>query len=107
MTTRTYLKLDPKIAPVKVGILPIVKKIGDDARTVFKQLSEDFVCEYDEAGSVGKRYARFDEIGTPFCVTIDSDNYAAGNVTVRHRDSMQQEIVAISELNNWLRERLR
>jgi glycyl-tRNA synthetase len=106
-TTRTYLKLDPKIAPVKVGVLPVVKKIGDDARVIFKQLSEDFVCEYDEAGSVGKRYARFDEIGTPFCVTIDSDNYAAGNVTVRHRDSMEQEIVAISELNAWIGKRVK
>lgn len=104
---RTYLKLDPKIAPIKVGVLPVVKKLSEEGKKIYGQLSEDFVCEYDEAGSVGKRYARMDEIGTPFCVTIDSENYDAGNVTVRHRDSMEQEIVAISELNNWLRERLR
>lgn len=105
--TRTYLKLDPKVAPIKVWVLPIVKKLGHLAKEIYSQLSEDFVCEYDEVASVGKRYARFDEIGTPFCVTIDTDNYDAGNVTVRHRDSMQAETVKISELNNYIRERLK
>lgn len=100
---RSYLKLSPKIAPVKVGILPIVKKLGDQAREIYALLSEDMVCEYDEVGSVGKRYARMDEIGTPFCITIDSENYDAGNVTVRHRDSTEQEIVAISELREWIK----
>ncbi len=104
---RTYLKLNPKVAPIKVWVLPIVKKIWDLAKQVYFQLSEDFVCEYDEVGSVGKRYARMDEIGTPFCVTIDSDNYEAGNVTIRHRDSMQQEVVAIEELNSYIKERLK
>ncbi len=104
---RSYLKLDPKLAPIKVWVLPVVKKIWDLAKEVYAQLSENFVCEYDEVGSVGKRYARMDEIGTPFCVTIDTDNYEAGNVTVRHRDSMEQEIVAISELNEYIRERIR
>lgn len=65
------------------------------------------MCEYDDAGSVGKRYARMDEVGTPFCVTIDSENYDAGNVTVRHRDTMDQEIVALSELNQYIREKLK
>ena len=100
---RSYLKLSSKIAPVKVGILPIVKKLGDQAREIYALLSEDMVCEYDEVGSVGKRYARMDEIGTPFCITIDSENFDAGNVTVRHRDSMEQEIVAISELREWIK----
>lgn len=104
---RTYLRLDPKVAPIKVWVLPIVKKIGNLAKEVYSQLSEDFVCEYDEVASVGKRYARFDEIGTPFCVTIDSENFDAWNVTVRHRDTMEQEIVAITELNNYIRERLK
>lgn len=104
---RNYLKLSPKIAPIKVGVLPVVKKLSEEGKKIYAQLSEDFVCEYDEAGSVGKRYARMDEIGTPFCVTIDSENYDAGNVTVRHRDSMQQEIVAISDLNTWIQERIR
>jgi glycyl-tRNA synthetase len=103
---RTYLKLDPKVAPIKVWVLPIVKKLWEEAKKIYTQLSEDFICEYDEVGSVGKRYARMDEIGTPFCVVIDSDNYEAGNITVRHRDSMEQEIVAISELNSFLKERI-
>jgi glycyl-tRNA synthetase len=104
---RKVLKLDPRVAPVKVWVLPIVKKIWDDARKVFAQLTEDFICEYDESGTVGKRYARFDEIGTPFCVTIDSENFAAWNVTVRYRDSMQQELVAISELNQFIHNKMR
>lgn len=107
MTKRIYLKLDPKVAPIKVWVLPVVKKIGDDARKVFHQLTEDFLCEYDEAGSVGKRYARFDEIGTPFCVTIDSDNFAQGKVTVRYRDTMQQVLVDISELNDFIHKELK
>nr|MDD3719803.1 glycine--tRNA ligase [Candidatus Gracilibacteria bacterium] len=104
---RTYLKLDPKVAPIKVGVLPVVKKISDIAKPIFKQLAEDFVCEYDDVGSVGKRYARFDEIGTPFCVTIDSENYDAGKVTVRYRDSMEQELVDITKLNEFIRQKLK
>ncbi len=75
--TRSYLKLDPKVAPIKVAVLPIVKKLGDLAKQVYAQLSDEFVCEYDEVGSIGKRYARMDEIGTPLCVVIDSDNFDA------------------------------
>jgi glycyl-tRNA synthetase len=104
--TRTYLKLDPKIAPIKVWVLPVVKKISDIAKPIFQQLSEDFVCEYDDVGSIGKRYARFDEIGTPFCVTIDSENYEAWKVTVRLRDSKEQELVEISKLNEFIRKSL-
>ncbi len=105
--TRTYLKLDPKVAPIKVWILPVVKKISDIAKPIFTQLSEDFVCEYDDVWTIGKRYARFDEIGTPFCVTIDSNNYETWKVTVRYRDSMEQELVDISELNEFLRKKIR
>lgn len=104
---RTVLKFDPKVAPIKVWVLPVVKKIGDDARKVFKQLTEDFVCEYDEVGTIGKRYARFDEIGTPFCVTIDSENFANGKVTVRYRDSMEQELVELENLNEFLRKKMK
>lgn len=104
---RTYLKLDPKVAPIKVWILPVVKKISDIAKPIFTQLSEDFVCEYDDVWTIGKRYARFDEIGTPFCVTIDSTNYDAWKVTVRYRDSMEQELVDISELNEFLRKKMK
>lgn len=104
---RTYLKFEPRVAPIKVAVLPVVKKIWDLAREVYKQLSEDFVCEYDEVWTIWKRYARMDEIWVPFCVTIDSNNYEAGKVTVRFRDSMEQEEVEISKLNEFLRERLK
>ena len=104
---RTYLKFESRVAPIKVWVLPVVKKIGDLAKEVYAQLSEDFMCEYDEVGSIWKRYARMDEIWVPFCVTVDSQNYEEWNVTVRHRDSMEQEIVKISELNEWLRTRLK
>jgi len=104
---RTYLKFEPRVAPIKVAILPVVKKIWGLAKEVYSQVSDEFMCEYDEVGSIGKRYARMDEIWVPFCVTIDSNNYDEGNVTVRHRDSMEQKIVKISELNEWLRERLK
>jgi len=80
-----------------------VKKLWHLAKEVYAQLSEEFVCEYDEVSSVGKRYARMDEIGAPLCVTIDTDNYEAGNVTVRHRDSMEQEVVSIKDLNEFIR----
>lgn len=104
---RKILKLDPKIAPITIWVLPVVKKISDIAKPIYKQLSEDFVCEYDDVASVGKRYARFDEIGTPFCVTIDSENYDAWKVTIRYRDSMEQELVEISKLNEFIRAKLK
>jgi len=104
---RTYLKLNPKVAPIKVWVLPVVKKIGHLAREVYSQLTEDFICEYDEVGSIGKRYARMDEIWTPFCISVDSTNYDEWNVTVRFRDSMEQEIVTISELNDFIRKNLK
>lgn len=103
---RTYLKLSPRVAPVKVWVLPVVKKLGDEARVVYDLLTEEFFCEYDEAASIGKRYARFDEIGTPFCVTIDSENYEAGNVTVRNRDTKETEVVAITDLVNYIKEKI-
>lgn len=104
---RIYLKFEPRIAPIKVAILPVVKKIWDLAKNIYKQVSEEFVCEYDEVWTIGKRYARMDEIGVPFCVTVDSNNYEEGNVTVRFRDSTEQEIIKNSDLNNFLREKLK
>lgn len=104
---RTYLKLSPKLAPITVWVLPVVKKLWDEAKKVYEILSEEFYCEYDDAWSVGKRYARFDEIWTPFCVTIDSENYEAGAVTLRHRDSMEQEIIKIDELNNYIKNKIK
>lgn len=104
---RIYLKFEPRVAPIKVAILPVVKKIWDLAKNIYKQVSEEFVCEYDEVWTIGKRYARMDEIGVPFCVTVDSNNYEDGNVTVRFIDSTEQEIIKISELNDFLREKLK
>ena len=104
---RIYLKFEPRVAPIKVAILPVVKKIWDLAKNIYKQVSEEFVCEYDEVWTIGKRYARMDELGVPFCVTVDSNNYEEGNVTVRFRDSTEQEIIKISDLNNFLREKLK
>ncbi len=104
---RAYLKFEPRVAPIKVAILPVVKKIWDLAKQIYAQVSEDFMCEYDEVGSIGKRFARMDEIWVPFCISIDSNNFEEGNVTLRERDSMEQEIVKISELNEWLRVRLK
>ncbi len=103
---RTYLKLNPKIAPITVWVLPVVKKLWDISKLIYKQLTEDFVCEYDEVWSVGKRYARFDEIWTPFCITVDSENYEAWKVTVRFRDSMEQEVVEIERLNEFIKSKL-
>lgn len=104
---RTYLKFEPRVAPIKVWVLPVVKKIGDLGREIYSQLSEDFICEYDDVWSIGKRFARMDEIWVPFCISIDSNNYEEWNVTVRHRDSMEQEIVKISDLNEYIRIRLK
>jgi glycyl-tRNA synthetase len=103
---RKYLKFDPKIAPIKIWILPVVKKLSDIAKPIFKQLTEDFICEYDDVWSVGKRYARFDEIWTPFCITIDTENYEKWLVTVRYRDTMEQELIEIENLNNYFKEKL-
>ena len=100
---RIYLKFEPRVAPIKVAILPVVKKIWDLAKNIYKQVSEEFVCEYDEVWTIGKRYARMDEIGVPFCVTVDSNNYENGDVTVRFRDDMSQQIVKISDLNEFLK----
>lgn len=104
---RTYLKFEPRVAPIKVWVLPVVKKIWDLAKQVYSQLSEDFVCEYDEVWSIGKRYARMDEIWVPLCITIDSNNYDNGDVTVRFRDTMEQQLVKITNLNNFVREFLK
>ena len=97
---KVTLKLQPSIAPIKVAIFPLMKKDGlaEKAKEVFDILKEEFVCEYDEAGSIGKRYARADEIGTPFAVTIDYDTLKDKSVTVRDRDTTKQVRVKINEL---------
>ena len=89
-----------------MAILPLSKKLSEKAEEVYAKLSKKFMCEYDEAGSIGKRYRRQDEIGTPFCVTIDFDTLEDNTVTIRDRDTMEQVRVKINELENWLGEKI-
>ncbi|MBE7024849.1 MAG: glycine--tRNA ligase [Ruminococcaceae bacterium] len=99
--TRVVLRLHPALAPIKVAVLPLSKKLADGAGELYAKLSKKFMCEYDEAGSIGKRYRRQDEIGTPFCITYDFDSETDGSVTIRHRDSMQQERIKIEDLDAY------
>ena len=103
---RTVLRLPAALAPVKLAILPLVRKDGldDKARAIYDELKFDFNCQLDEKDSIGKRYRRQDAIGTPFCVTVDHQTMEDGTVTLRHRDSMEQERVAIAELSQRLYE---
>ena len=99
--TRTVLKLSPVIAPIKIAILPLSKKLSEGADKVYALLSKKYMCDYDEAGSIGKRYRRQDEIGTPYCITYDFDSENDSSVTIRDRDTMEQVRVKIDELDNW------
>lgn len=99
---RVVLKLHPALAPVKAAILPLSKKLGEQAETLYKQLQKKWPVEYDDAGSIGKRYRRWDEAGTPFCITVDFQTQEDDCVTVRMRDSMQQERIPLSQLSTWL-----
>ena len=103
---RTVLHLHPSLAPYKVAILPLSKKLSEKANNVYDKLSKKFMCDYDETGSIGKRYRRQDEIGTPFCVTIDFDTLEDETVTIRDRDTMEQIRLKIDELENWVEEKI-
>ena len=98
---RTVFHFHPALAPVKVGVLPLSKKLNEGAEKVFAQLSKKYNCEFDDRGTIGKRYRRLDEIGTPFCVTYDFESEEDGAVTVRDRDTMQQERIKIDELDAY------
>ena len=106
--TRTVLRLHHRIAPFQIAVLPLSKKdtLIPPAQEVLGQLQPHFMCDYDETQAIGRRYRRQDELGTPYCVTIDFDSLEDGAVTVRERDSMEQERIAIPELLAWFRERL-
>ncbi len=104
--TRTVLHLHPALAPYKVAVLPLSKKLSEKAEEVYTQLSKKFMCEYDETGSIGKRYRRQDEIGTPFCITIDFDTLEDDTVTIRDRDTMEQIRLKIDELETWLNKKI-
>ena len=99
---RTVLHLNPALAPYKAAVLPLSKKLSEKADEVYSLLAKNFNIEYDETGSIGKRYRRQDEIGTPFCITVDFETENDGCVTIRHRDSMTQERVKIEELNDFI-----
>lgn len=106
--TRVVMKFKPHVAPVMVAVLPLMRKDGhpEKAQEVFEGLRDTFVCQYDETASIGKRYRRQDEIGTPFCITVDHQTLEDDTVTVRDRDTMEQERVAIGALISYIRERI-
>ncbi len=104
--TRVVLHLNPVIAPYKVAVLPLSKKLSEKAEEVYSKLCKKFMCDYDEAGSIGKRYRREDEIGTPYCVTIDFDTLEDDTVTVRDRDTMEQVRIKIDEVENYIQEKI-
>jgi glycyl-tRNA synthetase len=106
---RIVMKFPKKISPVKVAVFPLLGNkplLMEKAREVYKMLKSDFVCEYDDHSNIGKRYRRQDEIGTPYCVTVDFDTMEDNSVTVRDRDTMKQERIKIEELKNYLRKGL-
>lgn len=106
--TRIVLRLTKSLAPIKVAILPLMKKNGlaEKAKEIYDNLKNSFACEYDESGSIGKRYRRQDEIGTPYCVTVDFDTLEKGTVTIRDRDTMKQDVIKVEELENYLKNNL-
>ena len=105
--TRVVLRFHPALAPIKAAVLPLSKKLGEGAEKVYDMLSKNFMTEYDDAGSIGKRYRRQDEIGTPFCITFDFDSLEDNCVTVRDRDTMVQERVAIDKLVEYINEKIK
>ncbi len=104
--TRTVLHFHPAIAPVKIGILPLSKKLNEGAEKIYAELSKEYNCEFDDRGNIGKRYRRQDEIGTPFCITYDFESEEDHAVTVRDRDTMEQERIPITELKEYFAKKM-
>ena len=104
---RTVMHFHPAIAPVKAAVLPLSKKLAEPAGKLYEELSKSFMCDYDESGNIGKRYRRQDEIGTPFCVTIDFETENDGCVTVRERDTMDQVRIKIEEVEAYIAQRIK
>ena len=104
---RTVLKLHPALAPMKAAVLPLSKKLSEKATEIYDELSKKFMIDYDEAGSIGKRYRREDEIGTPYCITVDFDTLEDNSVTIRDRDTMEQVRIPISEVEKYIEERIK
>ncbi len=105
--SRIVMKLHPALAPFKACILPLSKQLSAQSAEIYAKLAEDFMIEYDEAGSIGKRYRRQDAIGTPFCITVDFETQVDQCVTIRHRDTMLQERIPVASLKAYLEERCR
>ena len=104
---RTVLHFHPALAPVKIAVLPLSKKLAEPAQKIYGELAKYYNCDYDDRGNIGKRYRREDEIGTPFCVTYDFESEEDGAVTVRERDSMAQERVKIEDLKDYFEDKMR
>ena len=105
---RIVMKFPFKLAPIKVAVFPLLKnkpELAVKAREVYNALKRHFMCEFDDNGNIGKRYRRQDEIGTPFCVTVDFDSLENGDITVRDRDTMAQERVKIGELGDYFKDK--
>ncbi|MFA6860443.1 MAG: glycine--tRNA ligase [Clostridia bacterium] len=105
--TRVVMKFHPFLAPIKAAVLPLSKKLSDKAEEVFASLQKHFTVDYDEAGSIGKRYRRQDEAGTPFCITVDFDTLNDGSVTIRDRDTMEQIRIKIEDVIPYINERIK
>jgi glycyl-tRNA synthetase len=106
-TDRVVLKLHPALAPFKAAVLPLTKKLNDQAEELYHELQKHFNVDYDDAGSIGKRYRRHDEVGTPYCITFDFDSIDDKAVTIRDRDTMVQERVKIDELVNFINNKIK
>ena len=107
--TRVFLKISPKLSPVKAAVFPLLRNKPDlvnKAKEVYDSLKKEFKCEFDDNGNIGKRYRRQDEIGTPFCIVVDFDTLTDDAVTVRDRDSGEQERIKVSELKNYIKEKI-
>jgi glycyl-tRNA synthetase len=108
-STRVVLQLHPALAPVKVAILPLLKnkeELTTAARAIYHKLKTSFACQYDEKDAIGRRYRRQDAIGTPFCLTIDFDTLADGTVTLRDRDTLNQERLTIEQVEEIIRSKV-
>ena len=102
---RTVMRFHPAIAPIKIAVLPLSKKLSEPAYKIYEELIKHYMCDFDDRGNIGKRYRREDEIGTPYCVTFDFDSETDGKVTVRERDSMEQVRIDIKYLDNYFRDK--
>ena len=106
-TTREVFKIHPFLAPIKVTVLPLVKKIhGEKAQEIYRDLAKNFMVSYDESGNIGKRYRRADAVGTPFCLTVDDETINNRTVTLRNRDTMEQVTLKLDEVKAYIEEKI-